>query len=99
MHQCLHKELIPVEKNTLLFSIIIPAYNEATNIVDTVPMLSDALRAESIPFELIVDNDNSLDETGDTLDIQKSSEWTTPCRVVSDSPNDVIHCNRTIEEG
>ena len=68
MHQRLFKPLESVPKNTLLYSIVIPAYNEAQNIQDSVPLLADALRAESIPFELVVVNDNSLDETRDTLE-------------------------------
>lgn len=68
MPQRLNKKLEAVPKNSLLYSIVIPAYNEARNIVDTVPLLADALRAESIPFELVVVNDNSVDETGETLD-------------------------------
>lgn len=68
MHQIIHNELKAVPKNSLLYSIVIPAYNEARNIVDTVPLLANALREESIPFELVIVNDNSLDETGDTLD-------------------------------
>ena len=64
MHQRLYKELVPVEANSLLYSIVIPAYNESKNIIETVPLLADALRAESIPFELVVVNDNSQDDTG-----------------------------------
>jgi len=71
MNQSIQTELTPVPKNSLLYSIVIPAYNEARNIVDTVPLLAEALRAEEIPFELVVVNDNSADDTGDTLDSLK----------------------------
>ena len=57
-----------VEPNSLLYSIVIPAYNESRNIIETVPRLADALRAEQIPFELVIVNDNSVDDTGDTVD-------------------------------
>jgi dolichol-phosphate mannosyltransferase len=58
---------VPVPKNTLLYSIVIPAYNETQNIIETVPTLAKALRNESIPFELVVVNDNSTDDTGETI--------------------------------
>lgn len=53
----------PAEKNCLLYSVLIPAYNEEQNIIPTLASLADALRAESIPFELLVVNDNSTDGT------------------------------------
>jgi len=58
-----HDAAAPIPRNTLRYSIIIPAYNESVNIVESVPELANALRAESIPFELIVVNDNSTDDT------------------------------------
>lgn len=56
-------ELKPVPRNTLLYSIVIPAYNEEENILPTIRSLADELRAEQIPFELVVVNDNSKDDT------------------------------------
>jgi len=56
-------DLKPVEKNTLLYSILIPAYNEQGNIVATIEALAKQLRAEKIPFEILVVNDNSTDST------------------------------------
>ncbi len=53
----------PVEKNTLRYSILIPAYNEAGNITTTLEKVAAALRSEQIPFEFLVVNDNSTDET------------------------------------
>lgn len=55
--------LRPAEKNSLVYSILIPAYNEEENIAPTLEALGAALRAESIPFELLVVNDNSTDGT------------------------------------
>ena len=57
----------PVPRNTLLYSILIPAYNEEENIIPTVRALAQALRAEQIPFELLVVNDNSKDRTPDVV--------------------------------
>jgi dolichol-phosphate mannosyltransferase len=59
--------LQPVEKNSLLYSIILPAYNEEENIVPTIGRLAIALRAERIPFELVVVNDNSKDRTPEVV--------------------------------
>ncbi len=56
-------DLVPAPRNTLLFSIILPAYNEEENILPTIRSLAEALRAEGIPFELVVVNDNSKDGT------------------------------------
>ncbi|MBI4557790.1 MAG: glycosyltransferase family 2 protein [Candidatus Hydrogenedentes bacterium] len=57
----------PVPKNTLLYSVLIPAHNEEKNILPTVCSISEALRAEGIPFELLVVNDNSRDGTPDVV--------------------------------
>ena len=56
-----------MKKNALLYSILIPAYNEAKNIGPTLEGLAMALRKEEIPFELLVVNDNSKDNTAETL--------------------------------
>ena len=55
--------LQPVPENSLLYSILIPAYNEEKNIIPTLETLAEKLRAEGIPFELLVVNDNSTDNT------------------------------------
>ncbi len=47
----------------LNLSVVIPAYNEESNIVPTILEILDALREEEIPFEVIVVNDNSTDGT------------------------------------
>jgi len=61
-------ERTPVAKNTLLYSILIPAYNEEHNMADTVPALAKVLRVEGIPFEIVVVNDNSRDRTRDIVE-------------------------------
>jgi len=55
--------VIPVPKNTLLYSILIPAHNEEKNIAFTVEELIQELRNEQIPFEIVIVNDNSQDNT------------------------------------
>jgi len=61
-------ELKPVAKNTLRYSILLPAYNEEKNIVPTLRALAQELRGEGIPFELLVVNDNSTDKTPDVVE-------------------------------
>ncbi len=55
--------LCPVPQNTLLYSVVIPAHNEENNISFTVEELVQELRKEQIPFEIVVVNDNSSDNT------------------------------------
>jgi dolichol-phosphate mannosyltransferase len=57
-----------MKRNTLLYSVLIPAYNEAENLPPTLEQLALTLRGEEIPFELLVVNDNSKDETPRVLD-------------------------------
>lgn len=56
-------DLCPVAKNSLLYSIVIPAHNEEKNILATVEELIQELRNENIPFEIVIVNDNSTDNT------------------------------------
>ena len=56
-------ELTPAPRNTLLYTVLIPAYNEEKNIVPTIDSLAATLREEGIPFELLIVNDNSKDDT------------------------------------
>lgn len=56
-------DLRPSPRNTLRLSVLVPAYNEERNIVPTLRALASELRAEGIPFELLVVNDNSTDGT------------------------------------
>lgn len=55
--------LQPAPRNTLRYSVLIPAFNEEKNIVPTLETLAEKLREEGIPFELLVVNDNSVDDT------------------------------------
>jgi dolichol-phosphate mannosyltransferase len=48
-------------------SVVIPAYNEAGSIGDTVSQVVDRLHAEKIDFELICVDDSSTDETADEI--------------------------------
>lgn len=61
------KPLEPTAPNTLLYTILIPAYNEEHHIPGTVEAMAGALRAEGIPFELLIVNDNSRDHTRETV--------------------------------
>ena len=61
-------DLEPVPRNTLLYTLLVPAYNEEKNIVPTLTDLSKALHAEGIPFELLVVDDNSTDQTQQVLE-------------------------------
>lgn len=49
--------------NELKLSIIIPAYNEEENISPTVRAIVPFLYKEKIPFEIVIVNDNSKDNT------------------------------------
>ena len=73
-----------MKKNTLLYSILIPAYNEANNIAPTLEGLARALRDGSIPFELLVVNDNSTDNTPEVL--AALSDALPELRVVHNTP-------------
>jgi dolichol-phosphate mannosyltransferase len=46
-----------------LLSVVIPAHNEEKHLAGTVDELAQALQEESIPFEVIIVNDNSTDAT------------------------------------
>ncbi len=49
-------------------SVVIPAYNEAASLAESLPVLHSALEREGISHELLVINDNSTDETPVVLD-------------------------------
>ncbi len=70
--------------NELLLSIVIPAYNEEMNIPGTVEELQKTLRAESIPYELVIVNDNSKDSTPDV--VRKLMETDSGIRLVNRTP-------------
>lgn len=46
-----------------LLSIVIPAYNEQDGIAPTIKSISQLLDSETIPYEILVVNDNSRDRT------------------------------------
>jgi dolichol-phosphate mannosyltransferase len=48
-------------------SVVIPAYNEAKSITETVEAFSSELTKEKIPHEILVVNDNSKDNTIEVL--------------------------------
>ena len=50
--------------NAMLLSVIIPAHNEEKNLEPTVRELAQTLDAEEIPYEIVIVNDNSSDDTG-----------------------------------
>ena len=54
-------------------SIVIPAYNEASSITETITTLFQKLVQEEIEHEILVVNDNSQDET---LEVLKALEIT-----------------------
>lgn len=47
----------------LTMSVVIPAHNEEENLQHTIPDVQSALQGASIPYEIIVVNDNSTDGT------------------------------------
>ncbi len=51
----------------LTLSLVIPAHNEADGITPTVQALATRLRAEGIPFEIVVVDDHSTDGTAGVL--------------------------------
>lgn len=57
-------------------SVVIPAYNEAESIIETIDELVLVLRGANIPFDVLVVNDNSKDNTKKVLENlhQKYSE-------------------------
>ena len=65
----------------LLYSIVVPAYNEEMNISPTIHSLLHALRQSQIPFEIIVVNDSSSDLTATT--VQKISAESPEIRLVN----------------
>ncbi len=120
--------LVPVPRNTLRYSLVLPAHNESRNIDKAVTQFAERLRLEGIPFELVVVNDNSTDDTaavvealGETHPEIRLVHNTPPGGLgrairfglkhatgdaiaivmadLSDSPEDVVRCYRTLEEG
>ncbi len=48
-------------------SIVIPAYNEEESIEPTIKSIVNSLRSNGIPFDILVVNDNSKDQTANVL--------------------------------
>lgn len=67
-----------------LFSVVIPAFNEAENLVNTVPALIQHLTDEKIPHEVLVVNDNSTDNTQEVIQ-QLQMQYPT-LRLVKNTP-------------
>jgi dolichol-phosphate mannosyltransferase len=63
-------------KNELKYSIVIPAYNEANNLLRTVEELKKVLHREGIPHEFILVDDNSTDGTRRVIEkLAQSDDW------------------------
>ena len=60
----------------MLLSVVIPAYNEALSITETLEKLYAKLRQEQIAHELVVVNDNSKDNTLEVLEALKKTVTT-----------------------
>ena len=56
-----------LDKSIKLFSIVIPAHNEEDGIDLTLEKISQTLEKETIPYEILVVNDNSRDRTEEVL--------------------------------
>jgi dolichol-phosphate mannosyltransferase len=57
-------------------SVVIPAFNEATNLGDVCNQILKALKDDSIPFEILLIDDASTD---DTFDAAVHQMWKSPC--------------------
>lgn len=53
----------PINNETISVNIVIPAYNEEKRICDTLRKVSDYFESKEIPFEIIVVDDGSVDNT------------------------------------
>jgi dolichol-phosphate mannosyltransferase len=55
---------IPMQQNSSMkLSVVVPARNEEGDIVQTLSEVSQTLQSERIPYEIVVVDDNSTDET------------------------------------
>lgn len=73
----------PIDQAPLL-SVCIPAHNEAGNIGRTIDSVASTLRAAQIPFEFVIANDNSKDNTEQVIR-SKMSEGI-PIRIINRRP-------------
>lgn len=69
------------------FSLVVPAFNEAERIGDTLRVTVDYLRAHSAQSELIVVNDGSTDGTGDVVRNVLAQPGALPMRLLEHFPN------------
>ncbi len=69
------------------FSLVVPAFNEAQRIGDTLRATMDYLRANSPESELIVVNDGSTDGTGDVVRKVFAADTTLPAHLLDHSAN------------
>lgn len=69
------------------FSVVIPAFNEAKRIGETLRAIIDYLRANSPQSELIIVNDGSTDGTSDVVRKVFSKETTLPVLLLDHSVN------------
>lgn len=67
-------------------SVVIPAYNEQESLPDTLNSIYSKLKAENIPHEILVVNDNSKDDTIKVLE-QLSQEMDTLVYYTNPGPN------------
>jgi dolichol-phosphate mannosyltransferase len=67
-------------------SVVIPAYNEAESLPETLTAIFEELQAEQIPHEILVVNDNSRDNTLEVLDELKE-KMTSLTYVTNTPPN------------
>lgn len=70
----------------MTLSIVIPAYNEALSIGETVSALCSVLEKESIIYEILVVNDNSSDDTLEVLE-RLRGEYPRVRFVTNEGPN------------
>jgi dolichol-phosphate mannosyltransferase len=67
-----------------ILSVCIPAYNEEGNIGRTIDIVSETLAREDIPFEFVIANDNSKDNTAGV--ITSRMEKGIPIRLINRTP-------------
>lgn len=67
-----------------VLSVCIPAYNEEGNIGRTIDVVSETLSREDIPFEFVIANDNSKDNTAGV--ITSRMEKGIPIRLINRTP-------------
>lgn len=69
-----------------LFSVVIPAFNEAENLSVTIPPLVECLHDANIKHEIVVVNDNSTDNT-ETVLLKLKEQYPSVRHVKNSPPN------------